>query len=332
MGSLEMDRVWTVKNTFLEINEAMNAAGKQSAMLRSSSSPALGWKPTNDFAIERSSSASTCASSIGDDSPSCPSPTHFVDQTASPAEQTSLEDEDEDEDTHEDTDGEFEYGMQKEKPGMTEEEKAAVRAKLEETHAKGLCKPCLYFHFKADGCRAEQCLYCHQCTRDEILERRKQHKRMARAARKAEHRGRNRDPLRMARQRGRAQAKEAKEAKAAAERRQKDSVAEAAPGGYGPPAGSVASPTTTPPAALRRLGLPLTTFQLPAGPPAPRAFRESWLSLAPVTPAPVAQTSFGRPAFLPTSATAPRSTDQRRPAASVPLLATAPALTYMKVD
>ena len=56
-------------------------------------------------------------------------------------------------------------------------------------HPEGRCKPCLYFAFKEDGCRAgSDCTYCHECSREDILARRKMHKREARAAAQANRR------------------------------------------------------------------------------------------------------------------------------------------------
>ena len=57
------------------------------------------------------------------------------------------------------------------------------KAATQRAHPQGQCKPCLYFAFKEDGCRAgSDCTYCHECSREDILARRKMHKREAREA------------------------------------------------------------------------------------------------------------------------------------------------------
>eukprot|EP00442_Polarella_glacialis_P055819 CAMPEP_0115088456 /NCGR_PEP_ID=MMETSP0227-20121206/24005_1 /TAXON_ID=89957 /ORGANISM="Polarella glacialis, Strain CCMP 1383" /LENGTH=143 /DNA_ID=CAMNT_0002478735 /DNA_START=70 /DNA_END=501 /DNA_ORIENTATION=- len=41
-------------------------------------------------------------------------------------------------------------------------------------HALGICKPCSYFAFKADGCRqGDSCAFCHFCTEGEAKDRRR---------------------------------------------------------------------------------------------------------------------------------------------------------------
>jgi len=48
---------------------------------------------------------------------------------------------------------------------------------ISEEHANGTCKPCLYFHFKEDGCRqGDDCPFCHLCTKEEVEEMRKSKK------------------------------------------------------------------------------------------------------------------------------------------------------------
>eukprot|EP00931_Biecheleriopsis_adriatica_P004751 TRINITY_DN106380_c0_g1_i1.p1 TRINITY_DN106380_c0_g1~~TRINITY_DN106380_c0_g1_i1.p1 ORF type:complete len:192 (+),score=28.55 TRINITY_DN106380_c0_g1_i1:81-578(+) len=45
---------------------------------------------------------------------------------------------------------------------------------MEETHNSGLCRPCIYFCFKPDGCRmGNSCTFCHLCTADEVKERKR---------------------------------------------------------------------------------------------------------------------------------------------------------------
>lgn len=52
-------------------------------------------------------------------------------------------------------------------------------------HTIGQCKPCLYLHFKEDGCRqGSECPFCHVCTRAEAEAIRKNKKMDQRAARR----------------------------------------------------------------------------------------------------------------------------------------------------
>jgi len=54
-----------------------------------------------------------------------------------------------------------------------------------EEHANGTCKPCLYFHYKEDGCRqGDECPFCHLCTRAEVDAKRKNKKMEQRALRR----------------------------------------------------------------------------------------------------------------------------------------------------
>jgi len=55
---------------------------------------------------------------------------------------------------------------------------------MERAHWKGSCKPCAYFHKKADSCRrGEDCEFCHICRPEELLKQ-------TRAKRKAQHEAR----------------------------------------------------------------------------------------------------------------------------------------------
>lgn len=52
-------------------------------------------------------------------------------------------------------------------------------------HVPGRCKPCGYFHFKADGCRwGDECRFCHTCSKEEIRDQKKKRKTAARVARR----------------------------------------------------------------------------------------------------------------------------------------------------
>jgi len=61
------------------------------------------------------------------------------------------------------------------------EDNEAIRQTVRQLHEENRCRPCLFFAFKEDQCRAgEACVFCHDCTREEILSRRKQYKLAAR--------------------------------------------------------------------------------------------------------------------------------------------------------
>eukprot|EP00972_Heterocapsa_arctica_P063759 9406635-Heterocapsa_arctica.AAC.1 len=57
-------------------------------------------------------------------------------------------------------------------------------------HKMGQCSPCIYFAFKEDKCRNDGgCVFCHFCTKKEILARRKRMKAVRRAATDAQPQG-----------------------------------------------------------------------------------------------------------------------------------------------
>ncbi|CAE8624422.1 unnamed protein product, partial [Polarella glacialis] len=48
---------------------------------------------------------------------------------------------------------------------------------LHDAHARGECKPCAYFHHKADGCRmGKDCSFCHMCDRLAVKRNKKANK------------------------------------------------------------------------------------------------------------------------------------------------------------
>mmetsp|Transcript_9531 Transcript_9531/g.12878 ORF Transcript_9531/g.12878 Transcript_9531/m.12878 type:complete len:235 (+) Transcript_9531:105-809(+) len=66
-----------------------------------------------------------------------------------------------------------EYHKQWPSKANREEELAATQAAIAEAHDNGHCKPCHYFAFKADSCRrGSECMFCHHCSQDQVLERR----------------------------------------------------------------------------------------------------------------------------------------------------------------
>jgi len=57
---------------------------------------------------------------------------------------------------------------------------------MEEKHELGECNPCAYFYAKADGCRlGSECKFCHLCPATEVKTRKKQRRKMGKAAKKA---------------------------------------------------------------------------------------------------------------------------------------------------
>jgi len=78
---------------------------------------------------------------------------------------------------------ELEVQMQEANAWASWEEGVAARAKADQLHRQGSCRPCLYFAFKADSCRnSDECEFCHLCTREDVMRRRKQHRMRTRMA------------------------------------------------------------------------------------------------------------------------------------------------------
>jgi len=54
---------------------------------------------------------------------------------------------------------------------------------MEKVHLRGSCKPCAYYLYKRDGCRlGEDCQFCHFCKWGEVKRRKRQNKRLLKAA------------------------------------------------------------------------------------------------------------------------------------------------------
>jgi len=57
-------------------------------------------------------------------------------------------------------------------------------SRMERSHWKGTCRPCAYFHNKADSCRrGEDCEFCHICRPEELRRQKRAKKKAQREAR-----------------------------------------------------------------------------------------------------------------------------------------------------
>jgi hypothetical protein len=78
---------------------------------------------------------------------------------------------------------ESELGKQDVKVWASREEREVARREMIYLHKQGVCRPCLYFAFKADSCRnGDDCEFCHLCAREDVAWRRKQRKMQTRRA------------------------------------------------------------------------------------------------------------------------------------------------------